>query len=745
MINKRMLIKFILSYITILIIPIIVFTLVVKTYTLKEYEARLINNNHQVIKNITGNLASQINSLTYLANQLRIDDDFSSYKLEKKRVTYLNIEEKVTQYTVLNDFAYEMFFSTNTTSFLYGALTYDIDRYCNDILINPDFSSNQYKALFTSASTPTWVPMNQVSLKGIQTDITSFIVPVERSMVNNLTKSTMIFHITRDNINQIVAPLLQDSSSKVIVEIDDVIIYTSDDHFLEHRNTDNSEMNYRYEDRLVNIDNRKYFHISHTDSTTGLTLTQYFDLKQFKTSSNSFLMVAYLALFGSVVLGFLFMLIALRYTYQPIKRLSEYAKALSSSNFEEMGELDSTRHTLDELQHRNQIYNLMNMQYKRERTILKLASNTAGDREALLKECIEANIDTFCNYYICITIDLNFNISDSTYFNKEAFITYTSQRSDIYFSEIVAKNNLILIVSSEFDDYIHINNLLDEIVPTFFITNTITMGIGNFTDSIYTLNPSYCQSLIALNRAMTAHETTGYFHKIKTLGNRSLTYDRKDLRNFYNAIASLDRNKIRGKGQRLKEGLRLFPEADHVWIYIAHDIVNTAIQALDEQDVNAEDLFNKYTYLLNSKVFTDPEQVNNIIDELVSDVLNLVNDVSVPETVRAAVKSQLDITEIHEFILANYKDPNISVKSIAQDFNTSMSNLSHFFKGKMGKNISAYINELRINEAKRLLTTTTMTISEIVEIIGGNYASSFIRNFKKSTGMTPGDFREKAD
>ena len=60
----------------------------------------------------------------------------------------------------------------------------------------------------------------------------------------------------------------------------------------------------------------------------------------------------------------------------------------------------------------------------------------------------------------------------------------------------------------------------------------------------------------------------------------------------------------------------------------------------------------------------------------------------------------------------------------------------------MGKNISACINELRINEAKKMLSETTMTISEIVAIIGGNYASSFIRNFKKSTGQTPGEFRE---
>jgi two-component system response regulator YesN len=56
---------------------------------------------------------------------------------------------------------------------------------------------------------------------------------------------------------------------------------------------------------------------------------------------------------------------------------------------------------------------------------------------------------------------------------------------------------------------------------------------------------------------------------------------------------------------------------------------------------------------------------------------------------------------------------------------------------------SEHLNEIRILHAKRLLTTTGISISEISESIGYTDQSYFGKVFKKSTGHTPLEYRKR--
>ena len=48
-----------------------------------------------------------------------------------------------------------------------------------------------------------------------------------------------------------------------------------------------------------------------------------------------------------------------------------------------------------------------------------------------------------------------------------------------------------------------------------------------------------------------------------------------------------------------------------------------------------------------------------------------------------------------------------------------------------------YINRLRINQAKELLTNTDMSVFEIAEAVGFSDQNYFGRVFKKQTGTSP--------
>lgn len=75
-------------------------------------------------------------------------------------------------------------------------------------------------------------------------------------------------------------------------------------------------------------------------------------------------------------------------------------------------------------------------------------------------------------------------------------------------------------------------------------------------------------------------------------------------------------------------------------------------------------------------------------------------------------KSELRINKVCLFIQHNFTS-KISLKDVAALLYMTESNFCKFFKKSTGKTYSDYVNELRINEAARLLVQTEKSISQI--------------------------------
>lgn len=94
------------------------------------------------------------------------------------------------------------------------------------------------------------------------------------------------------------------------------------------------------------------------------------------------------------------------------------------------------------------------------------------------------------------------------------------------------------------------------------------------------------------------------------------------------------------------------------------------------------------------------------------------------------------------FIDKNFRQ-RISLDDIAKQCFTNKFSLSHLFTRTQGVSIGKYILNKRIEETKRLLTETDMSVSEISDAVGfydQNYCS---RMFKKKTGVSPSHYRKK--
>lgn len=94
-----------------------------------------------------------------------------------------------------------------------------------------------------------------------------------------------------------------------------------------------------------------------------------------------------------------------------------------------------------------------------------------------------------------------------------------------------------------------------------------------------------------------------------------------------------------------------------------------------------------------------------------------------------------------ELIVENLSDPQLSNAQLAKVLHCSPVYLSRYFHQKTGSTITQVINEKRIEFAARLLTETSMSISEIAYATGYTNSSYFIKVFRKLKEETPGNYR----
>jgi len=86
---------------------------------------------------------------------------------------------------------------------------------------------------------------------------------------------------------------------------------------------------------------------------------------------------------------------------------------------------------------------------------------------------------------------------------------------------------------------------------------------------------------------------------------------------------------------------------------------------------------------------------------------------------------------------------NISAWQLSESLHMSYSHFSRTFKKVMGKSFSQFLTERRLDLAKKLLLTTSYSITEIAQRTGFSSASHLISNFRQQTGVTPYSYRKQ--
>ncbi len=96
--------------------------------------------------------------------------------------------------------------------------------------------------------------------------------------------------------------------------------------------------------------------------------------------------------------------------------------------------------------------------------------------------------------------------------------------------------------------------------------------------------------------------------------------------------------------------------------------------------------------------------------------------------------------EIRRYIAGHYKE-DLSLQDVAGAMRYSDAYFCKIFKKYFNRSFIVYLNELRIEKAKRMLEDAMRNIKDISSEVGYRDANYFAKVFKRITGVTPSDYR----
>ncbi len=315
----------------------------------------------------------------------------------------------------------------------------------------------------------------------------------------------------------------------------------------------------------------------------------------------------------------------------------------------------------------------------------------------------------------------------------QSFLTDCAQVLVYFHDTDIHRVTMILTTEEDAPETVFIP-LRDQMESRFPVS--IAMGISAFCPSSAGIADAYQQACQALDLRLVRGEHCVNLYSEHEMNNALQYYPSQELERLQWHLLQLDADNT----TKVIDGLIALIRDEQMSIAGAHmlcyDIINTIIRGFRSLSVD-------HGPVLSEKHMEELVAFHTI-DELTALLHAVVRDTCT--SIQAAQSGSGDTRAgaMTKFIEEHFQDADFSLQMMADAFQLSQSNLSHFFKSRTGRTIAEYTQDVRFRESCRLLRETDLPIQDVCVQVGMPNLSSFIRRFKQIYGITPGSYRNNA-
>ena len=734
--------KFLLSYIILLLIPILILGALIYNSFLKILTDEVLNKNTDMLIQVKNTIDTQMSELWKISVNLVNNPDLPRENAEKNPVESMKIVRYAANYCFSNSFAEEMLLYMHGGSIIYSSSgTYTVDNFINTVY---HFSRWKFKDFINEINTVTYPvirPSEDVTLlfSGNERYIT-YLLPVSPSRIHQY--ATLIFLINEKTVNNILKNIVKSHGGNVII-LDDqsnIITCIKNEKYLDtavfKKYATISEGLYSSK---ISLNNTEYYFSSVKSEVSNWKYVTVIPVHEVVEKPSQLRVEAFWGILSILLIGSMIIYFVMHLNYIPIRRLKNFTEEKWGRKLPAANEIESVRQALE---HAFTTAEALHVKVENSRSALKdgLLQDLLNGRLKNLDELNKKGSDidiafSKSNFFAAI-----FYLHSSVEVEKAEIIKeiedYFLPEIDGYGKSDTNENSIVFVFSSDEIGYGVIEEKLIQLQE--YLNKRwnleVTIGVGNQFKYLSEIGKSYIEATTAIDyRLIKGKNKVILFNEILQYHQNIYYYSNEKLE-------QLELFLLQGNEEKIDETLKnilLFIKKNNISLFmvrsICFDIVNTVLKAIHR--INREfsgDM--DYPDVMTLTGFETVEELAGIVQRISTDICSYIREH------RNNRKSQLE--EFMRYISRNYDDYGFSIQNMADHFQVSISNLSHYFKDQSGENISDYVNDLRMRKAKNLLTDTDKSLQEIVPEIGYANVSSFIRKFKQVTGTTPGDYRK---
>lgn len=739
--RMKLLWKFTLSYIVVLLLPLSVILFYYYPYSTSIVKQKEMAWNEHVTEQVANSMDIFMKSVYTLPASIVDNQEIKFSLIGTDDYQRLVVTNEMKKYNSLDALFYNTFLYVKKDGYLFSrtGFSYKLEAFMNPKsgFVYADWSPDQFARDLARLSAIQVRPSEDVTIVGEgRVKMITIILPLP---LGNSKEGSVIFMIKHDTIARLMKSVSNAYSGDfIILDQNDNPIFTLNERddfgsagfkqFMSRLQPGNSGV-YGYDgtsyiaSQTVSQQNG-WKYVSINPLAVALHQTK-------ETQRNTFALVGIILLIEMLVIY-----VSIRKNYNPIKALVQSAKNAFGGDEEKRGnELDIIHSALRNLTAEN---NKLDERVKR--TVPKV-------RDTLLGELVSGRYASLAQFaqeaqayglrfgYPKCSVAVIVAEGDTETVLRELKRRETTLAAGIdgYFLKSIHHED-ILFVSTHLPEASladMLRKLKEEIASA--CGEILCIGIGNPADGPEGFHGSYMNALRAVEHLRIKNETSIVaFESLAEQRNESVPYPSEAIQSLELFILTNDVPEV----ERTVAHLTAFLRQDRtppfmiraVYLNVIHIVISALHRLRHDEGI---DRLGAATF--HNRISVD--EMTAILKESTALLCGLMSNAT------ASVKTAT-LDDVLHFIEENEFEPTFSLQTVADRYGMSVSNFSHYFKKAAGQNFKEYVDGRRVQKSKQLLTQTRLPLEQVAGQTGYTNTSSFIRAFKKNVGVTPGQFRE---
>lgn len=710
--------RYLFSYMTILLIPLIILTFFYSSRFMKKFYNEIFETVDLELIQIGTQIENQWSSMQGIVNQLTLTGIGYQASLAKSPLELKPVIDYLSGFCSANPFITDIALVLDEQDYVSTrSTTCKKDYYFNRMFQIPDVNGAAFQELLPTLHSPVCLPSQVISNLGTgpaKEDFLLFIFPLFIDYQQQ--EGTVIFFVKDSSVQSFWSQKLENYQAQIyILDQDGTIIVDSQ--------TNPQAMMDTTSDYIIR---------THKSLKNGWSYLAYIPDRSATFSQVSSIMREFvLAIILTLFLASFAIYVLQRVNYAPVRRLMNKARQFTPENGAK-DEIVTISNALDFLSTQNDTLSTKlekSLTAVKNERLYRLLSGNYSSREDFNLDCSELNLFFPNPYFSVIILMLHQPAKDLdklSYEIKNFFETsYT-----YYYLHTFHSNQIVLLTN--------LANMSDSLekplkkLQTYLQKNyglLTTIGIGRTTNDTEQIAQSYIEASSALDyRFVKGNGTIIQFEEIVRWDQASVLYPNQEFEALKNALISHNESAIHVSIQNIIT----FMEQNQMPLYLARSICFELIRLVNEHCQGQKSIAG------NSPIELSGMETAQEIIQLLHNWNEQLKDLT------GQVSKKAVIEDVLNYVNENCLRCDFSAYEAAEYFHMALPAFSKFFKDSTGQNIMDYTIYMRIQKAKELLSDTDLPLKDIGEQVGYYNVSSFTRRFKLNQGITPSEYRKIA-